>query len=264
MDNLVLYSAADGVATITLNRPDVLNAFTDPMLDALGEALKQAERDPGARCVMITGAGRGFSAGQDLGDVKRREQEAGHAVSFADHLREKYNPIIRRIRTMEKPILGAVNGVAAGAGASVALACDLRIMSDKASFVLAFSKVGLVPDSGMNYFLPTLLGYTRAFELAATGGRISAEQALAWGVVNRVVAADGFAEAALAWARELAQGPTRALGLTKRAMNRALVTSLDETLDYEAWLQELAGRSADHKEGVAAFLEKRSAQFKGA
>ena len=263
MDNPVLYNVSEGVATITLNRPDVLNAFTDAMLDALDGALKQAERDAQARCVVLTGAGRGFCAGQDLGDVKRREAEMGRAVSFADHLRQKYNPIVTRIRTMEKPVIGAVNGVAAGAGASLALACDLRIASDKASFVLAFVRVGLVPDSGMNYFLTHLVGYARAFELAATGGRLSADEALRLGVVNRVVPVESFADAAQGWARELAQSATRAIGLTKRAMNRALVASVEEVLEYEAMLQEIAGRTADHQEGVAAFLEKRPAQFTG-
>ena len=263
MDDTVLYNVADGVATITLNRPDVLNAFTDAMLDALDGALKQAERDAQARCVVITGAGRGFCAGQDLSDVKRREAETGHAVSFAQHLRQKYNPIVTRIRTMEKPVIGAVNGVAAGAGASLALACDLRIASDKASFVLAFVRVGLVPDSGMNYFLTHLVGYARAFELAATGGRLSAEEALRLGVVNRVVPVEGFADAAQGWARELAQSATRAIGLTKRAMNRALVASVEDVLEYEAMLQEIAGRTTDHQEGVAAFLEKRPPHFTG-
>ena len=263
MDNTVLYRVSEGVATITLNRPDVLNAFTDAMLDGLSDALKQAERDAQVRCVVITGAGRGFSAGQDLSDVKRREAETGHAVSFAEHLRHKYNPIVMRIRTMEKPVIGAVNGVAAGAGASLALACDLRIASDKASFVLAFVKVGLVPDSGMNYFLTHLIGYPRAFELAATGGRLGADEALRLGVVNRVVPVAGFADAAQGWAGELAQSATRAIGLTKRAMNRGLVASVEEVLEYEAFLQEIAGRTADHQEGVSAFLEKRAPQFTG-
>ncbi len=263
MDQLVVYSVADGVATLTLNRPDVLNAFTDPMLEALLKGLQQAERDAGVRCVVITGAGRGFCAGQDLSEVQKRDQATQGGFSFAAHLRTKFNPVIQRVRSLDKPVLAAVNGVAAGAGASLALACDLRIASDKASLVLAFVRVGLVPDSGMNYFLTHLLGYARAFELAATGGRLTADEALRLGVVNRVVPADGFTDAAQAWARELAQAPTRAIALTKRAMNRALVADLDDVLEYEAMLQEIAGHTADHREGVAAFLEKRPAQFTG-
>jgi 2-(1,2-epoxy-1,2-dihydrophenyl)acetyl-CoA isomerase len=262
LSDTILYAVDGGVATVTLNRPDKLNAFTDEMLDALDAALKSAERDAAVRAIVITGAGRGFSAGQDLASV--REREAGGGMSFREHLDVKYNPIIRRIRSMEKPIIAAVNGVAAGAGASLALACDIRVCAETASFVQAFVGVGLVPDNGSTWFLPRMIGFPRAFELAATGQKLSAGDALALGLVNRVVAADSLADVAGDLAIKLAAAPTKAIGLTKRAMNRALLTSLDEALDYEAQLQEIAGHTADHREGVTAFLEKRPPRFTGA
>ncbi len=262
ISDTILTDLADGVATITLNRPDKLNAFTDEMLGALDAALKAAARDDAVRCVVITGAGRGFTAGQDLAAVREREA-AGGAMSFREHLERTYNRVIRAIRTMEKPVIGAVNGVAAGAGASLALACDLRVASDKASFIQSFIGVGLVPDSGSTWFLPHMVGFPRAFELAITAERLSAADALTLGIVNRVVPTDDFEGEVRAYARTLAAAPTRAIGLTKRAMNRALTSTLDEALDYEAQLQEIAGRSADHKEGVAAFLDKRAPTFTG-
>jgi 2-(1,2-epoxy-1,2-dihydrophenyl)acetyl-CoA isomerase len=262
VSDTILHALADGVVTITLNRPDKLNAFTDEMLAALGEALKAAERDPATRCVVLTGAGRGFSAGQDLSSV--RDRDAGGGMSFREHLEKTYNPIIQRLRTMEKPVIGAINGVAAGAGASVALACDLRVCAESASFVQAFIGVGLVPDSGSTWFMTHLVGYPRAFELAITGQKLGAAEALAAGLVNRVVPAEELLPAVNELAGRLAQAPTRAIGLTKRAMNRALTTRLEEALAYEAMLQEIAGRTADHREGVSAFLEKRAPKFSGA
>jgi 2-(1,2-epoxy-1,2-dihydrophenyl)acetyl-CoA isomerase len=262
MSETILYDVADNVATITFNRPDKLNAFTDEMLSAFGNTLKQAERDAAIRAVVITGAGRGFSAGQDLASVREREAADGK-VSFREHLVATYNPIITRLRRMEKPVLAAVNGVAAGAGASVALACDLRVAAQSATFIQAFIKVGLIPDSGSTFFLPRLVGYPRAFELAITGDRLTAEQALAMGMVTRVVADAELTAAARELAARLAELPTRAIGLTKRAMNRAMLVDIEETLDYEAYLQEIAGRTDDHREGVAAFLEKRPARFVG-
>ena len=261
MSDTILYDVDAGVATITLNRPEKLNAFNDEMLKALEGALKQAEKDPAVRCVVITGAGRGFTAGQDLAAVQDRDRSGG--MSFREHLEHTYNRVIKKIRKMEKPVIASVNGVAAGAGASLALSCDLRICSEKASFIKSFIGVGLVPDSGSTFFLPRMVGYARAFELAITAERLSASDALGLGLANRVVAPEALAEATSEFAGRLAKAPTKAIGLTKRAMNRALTSSLDEALGYEAQLQEIAGGTADHAEGVAAFLEKRPPAYQG-
>lgn len=255
----ILYDVAEGVATITLNRPDKLNAFNDRMIAETTNAFKTAGRDDAVRCLVITGAGRGFSSGQDLGDFQAR----GENVSIGEHLRHGYHMLIRQMVGLEKPIIGAINGVVAGAGCGIALAADIRIASDKAFFTLAFSRIGLIPDSGLNWFLPRIIGYSRAYEIAVTADRISASKALEWGLVNRVVPADQLLEITASWARLLATGPTLAYGLTKRAMNRGWTTSLDEALEYEAYLQEVAGRSNDNREGVLAFLEKREALFTG-
>jgi 2-(1,2-epoxy-1,2-dihydrophenyl)acetyl-CoA isomerase len=255
----ILFEVKNGVATITLNRPDKLNAFNDQMIDETTTAFKQAGRDKTIRCVVLTGNGRAFSSGQDLSDVTDR----GDAFSIGDHLRHGYHKLIKQMVTLEKPIIGAINGIAAGAGCGVALATDIRLAADSASFMLAFSKVGLVPDSGVNWLLPRLIGQARAYEMAITADKISAETALAWGMVNRVVPAAQLKENAAAWAGSLAAGPTLAYGLTKRAMNQAWQTDLFGALEYEAYVQEIAGRSQDNKEGVMAFLEKRVAQFRG-
>lgn len=255
----ILYEVADGVATITLNRPGKLNAFNDQMIQEAIDAFKQAGRDDDVRCVVITGAGRGFSSGQDLSGFKEREEH----VTIGEHLRGGYNRLIRRIATLEKPVIGAVNGVAAGAGCGVALACDLRIVSEKASFIQVFSKVGLIPDSGSTWTLPHLIGYARAYEMAVTADPVPAEKALAWGLANDVVPAEQLDEVVAAWAQRLAKGPTLAFGLTKRAMRRALITDLEDALAYEAMLQEVTGKSHDFQEGVEAFLEKRPPRYKG-
>jgi 2-(1,2-epoxy-1,2-dihydrophenyl)acetyl-CoA isomerase len=255
----ILYDVADGIATITLNRPQTLNAFNDQMIAETTAAMKQSGRDIEVRCVVLTGNGRSFSSGQDLSDVQSR----GDTFSIGEHLRHGYHKLIKQMVTLEKPIIGAINGIAAGAGCGIALAADIRIASDKASFMLAFSRVGLVPDSGTNWFLPRLIGYARAYEMAVTADKIPAQKALEWGMVNCVVPTEQLMETVTAWAVPLASGPTLAYGLTKRAMNKAWTTDLSEALAYEAQLQELAGRSDDSSEGVQAFLEKRQPQFKG-
>ncbi|MGH8631692.1 MAG: enoyl-CoA hydratase-related protein [Burkholderiales bacterium] len=248
----------EGVFTITLSRPDVLNAFNDQMSAEMQEALREAERDPAARCLVITGAGRGFCSGQDL-----RDRAGNTAFSFVDSLRRRYNPIIAKLRSIEKPVLAAVNGVAAGAGCSLALACDLRLASAKASFIEVFARVGLVPDSGSTFFLPRLVGLGRAFELCYLPDPVTAEDALRIGLVNWVVPQEEFALRVAQIAERLAQGPTKGYGLIKRALNHNLAVSLESALEYEAMLQEAAGRTADHREGVAAFLAKRDAKFTG-
>lgn len=255
----ILTDLSDSVFTLTLNRPDVLNAFNDVMAREVQDALKQAERDAAVRCLVLTGAGKGFCAGQDLGALRGRAE----AVSFREHLRHTYNPIVMRLRALEKPVLAQLNGAAAGAGLGLALACDLRYAAAGAKLRFAFTGIALAPDSGTSFFLPRLIGYARAYELALTNEAVPAEQAEALGLVNKVFPAEQLAGAVRAIAVRLAQGPTRAFGLTKRAMNKALLTSIDEALDYEAHLQEAAGATADHAEGVAAFLEKRPPRFIG-
>lgn len=253
----IIYEKASGVATITLNRPQALNAFVPQMNKEVLEALKDSERDSDIRSVMITGAGRAFCAGQDL--KGRTPEQKG---SLGDSLREKYNPMIRQIRQMEKIVIAAVNGVAAGAGCNLALACDLRVASEEAKFIQSFVKVGLAPDSGGSFILPRLVGLSKAMELLLLGDTVDAREAQRLGLVARVFAAAEFAASARAIAEQIARAP-RGIGLIKRALNRANLPSLESDLEYEAYLQEIAGRSSDYDEGVRAFLEKRPPVFTG-
>jgi 2-(1,2-epoxy-1,2-dihydrophenyl)acetyl-CoA isomerase len=258
MSDSVLHSTAGGVRTLTLNRPEALNAFTVEMKEALLAALKDAARDKSVRVVILTGAGRAFSAGQDL-----KERQGPNVNDLGTELRTRYNPIILAMRRLEKPIIGAINGVAAGAGISVAMACDILIASDRATFIEAFSRVGLVPDTGSSWFLPRLVGPARAAEMFFTADPVDAATAERIGLVNRVVQSDKLMDEANALATRLAQAAPIALALAKRALNRALESGLEEALEFEAQLQSIAGRSADHREGVAAFVEKRQPKFEG-
>lgn len=261
-EQIILTADDGGVRTITMNRPDVLNAFNDELLKGLRSAVRAAEKDKSVRCVVITGAGRAFCSGQDLGDVRKR-YEGNEAIEFGQHLRELYNPLILKIRTIEKPVIASVNGVAAGAGCSLALACDIRVAAESASFIQAFINVGLIPDSAATLMLPRLIGISRAMEMACTGKKVGAEEALRLGLVNQVVPSGELATATRTLAEKLAGLPTRAIGLTKRAINKGWNADLETQLEYEAMLQATAGQTFDHREGVMAFLEKRKPQFKG-
>jgi 2-(1,2-epoxy-1,2-dihydrophenyl)acetyl-CoA isomerase len=255
----ILYGVEAGVLVITMNRPEQYNAINEQMKRELNDAFRDAEKDPAVRCIVLRGAGnKAFSAGQDL-----KEHSAEHR-SLKESLEKSYNPLIRRMRTIEKPVVGMINGVAAGAGCSLALACDMRVMSSTASLIEVFVRIGLVPDSGSHWFLPRLTGMARAFEYAATGRDIGAEEAARVGLVNQVAPPETVEQVTLAIARGLAAGPTRAIGLIKRTLNRALTSDLDALLAYEAAIQEIASGTEDHREGVRAFLEKRAAVFTGA
>jgi 2-(1,2-epoxy-1,2-dihydrophenyl)acetyl-CoA isomerase len=243
------------VQTIMLNRPDKLNAFTPAVHKGLHAALEEA-RDPAVRAVVITGAGRGFSAGQDLGAF-------GESGDVGAMLRATYHVNVLAIRALEKPVLAAVNGVCAGAGLSLACACDIRLASDAAVFVPGFVGIGLIPDSGGTYFLQRLLGTARAFEWMTSNRRLTAAEAHAWGLVSEVVEAGSFAARVAERADELAAGPTRAIALTKRLYDRAGSSTLEDQLEREADAQAEAAQSADFHEGVAAFAEKREARFSG-
>jgi 2-(1,2-epoxy-1,2-dihydrophenyl)acetyl-CoA isomerase len=245
-----------GVLTITLNRPDVLNAFNADLHRALGAALKDARAED-VRVVVITGAGRGFCVGQDLTEFREA------AGDIAGRLRGSYHPNILAIRALEKPVVAAVNGPAAGAGLSLACACDVRLASDEATFVPAFINIGLVPDSGSTYLVRRLLGTARAFEWMSSGRRLTAAEAHAWGLVSEVVEADRLEARTAELADELAALPTRGIALTKRLFDHAEHTTLEEQLELEAQLQAAATRTHDFAEGVAAFLEKREPRFEG-
>jgi 2-(1,2-epoxy-1,2-dihydrophenyl)acetyl-CoA isomerase len=253
---------SDGVAVLTLARPEVLNAFNDELGHALLEAVEKAAAENDVRCIVITGEGRAFSSGEDLGALADGYKK-GAAAPLGNVLIDRYNPLIRAITSAPKPVVAALNGVAAGAGASLALACDFRIASAKAKLVLAFIKVGLVPDSGGIWWLTKLVGAAKAWELCSLGEPLSADEALRLNLVNRVVPPEEFEDAWRSFAAELAAGPTRAFALTKRLLRSATERPLDEQLDLEGELQAEAGRTQDHLEGVQAFLEKRPPRFEG-
>jgi 2-(1,2-epoxy-1,2-dihydrophenyl)acetyl-CoA isomerase len=258
----LLFDVEKGVATVTLNRPDVLNAFNAEMRAELTAGFRQILEDDSIRAVILTAAGRGFSAGQDLRE-RLDAYQAGKPPVLGETLRQEYNPLILAMRMLPKPIVGAINGIAAGAGCSLALACDLRIASSEASFLQAFTRIGLVPDSGSSFFLPQLIGPTRAAEMIFLAEPMSAARALELGLVNRVVPADELMTAARELALKLAQLPTKAIGQAKRQLNLALTAPLDAVLEEEASGQALASQTNDHLEGVRAFLEKRAPHFTG-
>jgi 2-(1,2-epoxy-1,2-dihydrophenyl)acetyl-CoA isomerase len=262
MTDVLIYEVDGGVATITFNRPDALNALDESLSDAAIKALEQAATDLAVRCVLITGAGRAFCSGADLQEAKKRIAEGGN-LQPSEILRRRYNPIILSIVNMEKPVIAAVNGVAAGAGASVALACDYRVGSDQARFMQAFIKIGLVPDAGANYFLPRFVGYTKALEMAMSGDVVDAQTALELGLVNKVVPHDQLMDEARALAQRFAEGPTKAYGLTKKTMRFGATYDLEAVLDFEPDLQDQAALTADTMEGITAFVEKRPPKFKG-
>lgn len=256
------YRIEEGVAVCTLSRPDVLNAFDEEMGHALLGAVREASGDESVRCIAITGAGRAFSSGEDLGALADGYKK-GEVPELGRTLTDRYNPLIQALRAAPKPVVAAVNGVAAGAGCSVALACDFRMASEHAKFVLAFVKVGLVPDSGAMWFLTKMVGTAKAWELAATGDPVSADEALRLGLVNRLVPADTFESEWLSFAKELAAGPTRAYSLIKGLVGGATDRSLEEQLAAEVRAQTEAGLTKDHLEGVKAFFEKRPPDFHG-
>jgi 2-(1,2-epoxy-1,2-dihydrophenyl)acetyl-CoA isomerase len=249
----------DSIATITLNRPSVFNSFNREMALLLQKELDAAEKDQAVRAIVLTGNGKAFCAGQDLKEVTTPELNPG----FKKILEEHYNPIIQRIRSIEKPIVAAVNGVAAGAGANIALACDVVIASKKASFIQAFSKIGLVPDSAGTYFLPRLVGFQKASALMLLGDTISAEEAERLGMIYKVVSEEDFSEQIQQTAKTLTALPTKALGMTKRLLNQSMGNSLEDQLEFESKLQIEAAQSEDYAEGVEAFINKRKPNFKG-
>jgi 2-(1,2-epoxy-1,2-dihydrophenyl)acetyl-CoA isomerase len=256
-DSTVQYAISDGVATLTLNRPELYNALNAQLHADLMAALRQAERDATVRAVIVTGAGKAFCSGQDLREIPAD----GVQALIGERLRASYNPLVAKLRGMPKPIIAAVNGVAAGAGMGLALACDLCLAGESARFVNAFVRIGLIPDCGTTYFLPRLIGRARAFELSALGGELDAPTALQWGLINRVLPDAELLAAAQVLGAQLAAGPALAISLIKRSLDRAEHATLPEMLEYEAQAQQATGAHPDFTEGLAAFREKRPARF---
>ncbi|MCW8881494.1 MAG: 2-(1,2-epoxy-1,2-dihydrophenyl)acetyl-CoA isomerase PaaG [Sedimenticola sp.] len=259
--NNILFQVESGVATLTLNRPDSLNSFTSEMHNEIRQVMKQVKQESSIRCLLLTGAGRGFCAGQDLND---RAVAPGEAMpDLSQSIKQNYNPLVRTIMTLDKPVICAVNGVAAGAGANIALACDIVLAARSANFIQGFSKIGLIPDSGGTWTLPRLAGRARAMGMAMLSGKLSAEQAEQWGLIWQAVDDEKLMDEANSLAAHLATQPTKGLALTKRAINAAGGNSLDQQLDLECDLQYIAGCSHDYREGVSAFVGKRKPVFKG-
>jgi len=258
MASSILFDVKAGVASLVLNRPEKLNSFNGEMAKLLQSKLDECAEDSNVRCVYLTGSGKAFCAGQDLAAIAGTEMP-----DFSKLLNEYYNPIVTRIRNIAKPVIAAVNGVAAGAGANIALCCDIVVMAHSSSFIQAFSKIGLIPDSGGTFFLPRLIGWQKASALMMMGDKISAHDAERMGMVYKVFSDDAFQANALAIANELAQMPTKGLALTKQALNFSLSNSLEEQLSVENDLQHLAGKTSDAEEGIKAFIEKRKPVFTG-
>ena len=257
MYKTILSEQKENILIISLNRPDVYNAFNSDMLSELHEAFKKAGEDEKIRCIILTGTGKAFCSGQDLKDFNDKK------LTFKEALEQKYNPLIKSIAYLPKPVICAINGVAAGAGISLALACDYRIAAESATMTEVFINVGLVPDSGSSYFLPRIVGYAKAFEMCATGDKVTAAEAKEIGLVNKVVSGKLLMKSAEAAAGNFASRPTKAIGMIKDLLNKSFESSLDEMLKLEGDHQETAGNSEDFREGIASFLEKRKPVFKG-
>ncbi|AND39843.1 enoyl-CoA hydratase-related protein [Cytobacillus oceanisediminis] len=256
MFETVKYEVAKGVAWISLNRPDKLNAFTEQLNKEVQQSIKQASRDKEVRCLVITGEGRAFCSGQDL-------QGVNEDMDHGEVLRRFYNPMVLELHKCKKPVIAAVNGVAAGAGMSLALACDFRLLSDKASFLEAFVHVGLVPDAGNLYFLPKLIGHAKAMELAVLGEKVNAQEAKELGLATKVIPMEKWQDEITAFAERLASMPTAAIAIIKKNLKASWESTLEECLERDAQGQRLAGLTLDHKEGVAAFMQKRKPVFQG-
>jgi 2-(1,2-epoxy-1,2-dihydrophenyl)acetyl-CoA isomerase len=260
MYNSLLYTITDGVCKRSrFNRPDVYNAFNEELSAELIDALKKSSKDESVRVIVLTGAGKAFCSGQDLQDVKKADGNR----SLGDSVLRRYNPMILGVREMPKPVICRLNGVAAGAGASLALACDIIVAADTAVLVQAFANIGLVLDSGSSFFLPGLVGYNKAFELCTLGSKVTAAEAHKLGIINKLVTAEELDAAVKEYADRYANAAPKAMAIIKKMLNKALSSNLREMLQYEAYSQEIAGSTEDYKEGVAAFIEKRKAVFKG-